>query len=77
MVYNIITTNIATYLEIEVEGNAENIELSKWVCDKIHDTLRIRGAFGEWVMSAKDDIQVDGLAETDLSVIRAAVGANW
>lgn len=77
MTYNIITTNIADYLEIEVEGNVENMELSKWVCDKIHDKLFIRGAFGNVVIEAKDSIKLDGTLETNLSVIRAAVGSNW
>lgn len=73
------TVNIipGDFLTLQFEDNPANIELTKWVCDKIHDKLHIRGAFGQWTVDQKDQLQLNGTDETDLSVIRAAVGANW
>lgn len=65
------------FLTIKFDENPDNIELTKWVCDKFYDKLYIRSAYGQEIVEAKDNIFVDGAEQTDLSVIRAAVGANW
>ena len=65
------------FLTIKIDDNPDSIELTKWVCDKYYDKLYIRSAYGQEVVSAKDTIYLNDVLENDLSVIRAAVGANW
>ncbi len=65
------------FLTIVLDGNASSIELTKWVCDKHHDTLYIKNAYGQPILIDKLPVLLNEVEEDDLSVIRAAIGANW
>ena len=72
-------TKITTgdFLTIEYDNNLSTIELTKWVCDKVHDQLQISNAYGSPIVLKKGTFLLDNVETSDLSVIRAAVGANW
>lgn len=73
-----ITVGADVLTIIGISGNTDSIELSKWVCDKIYDTITVRSAGGDFNMDTKDSpIEVDNVELSDLSAIRAAIGSNW
>ena len=72
-------TEITTgeFLIIKFDNNATTIELTKWVCDKVHSQLQISNGYGKPIVLNKGTFLLDTVETSDLSEIRAAVGANW
>jgi len=70
------TITTGDFLTIETDNNSYNVELSKWVCDKIEDRIIIRDAFGNLIFTTKESIIIDAVEVSDLSVMRSSIGTN-
>jgi len=71
------TITTGDYLTIQTDDNNSDIELSRWVCDKIENILIIRDAFGQVVFKTSEPVIIDGSEVSDLSVMRSSIGSNW
>ena len=65
-----------------VKDSESSIILCKWVCDKHHDKVFIKDAFGFppidlGKISATNPVTVDTVEFTDPTLAREAIGANW
>ena len=72
-----ITTSDADVLVIKLDESSETVELSRWVCDKIHNKIEVYNAFGSRIFSSQAPFLLNGMETIDLSAVRTAVGSNW
>lgn len=77
-VITIVEDTTLTY----VKDGGSSVIISKWVCDKHHDVVIIKDAFGQppinlGKISVTNPVTVDGTAYTDPTLAREAIGANW
>lgn len=73
-----IVDEVLTY----VKDGGTSVILAKWVCDKHHDKVLIKNAYGAepidlGKISTGNPVTVDSVEITDPTDARAAIGVNW